>query len=118
LIVDDNPLVRQLLRTCIAHDSYWEICGEAQNGMEAVKKVRELKPDVVILDLQMPVMNGLEAARQIKVLAPKTAMVMFTINCYPQLIAEARAAGISHVISKTDLLAESLLPALKLASAA
>jgi two-component system, NarL family, response regulator NreC len=118
LIVDDDSLVRQLLRTCLAHDPYWEVCGEAENGREAVEKVEELKPDVVILDLQMPVMNGLEAARQIKALAPNTAMVMFTINCYPQLVAEARAAGIGDVISKTDPLAEGLLPALKTVRAA
>lgn len=86
--------------------------------MEAVEKVGALKPDLVILDLQMPMMNGLDAARQIKVLAPHTVMLMFTINCYPQLLAEARAAGIKDVISKTDLLADSLLPALKLARAA
>jgi DNA-binding NarL/FixJ family response regulator len=118
LIVDDNALVRRLLRTCLAHDPEWEVCGEAANGKEAVGKVEELHPDVVILDLQMPVMNGLEAARRIKVLAPNTAMIMFTINYHPQLLEEARAAGISDVISKTDLLVDRLLPALKHARAA
>lgn len=117
LIVDDNALVRQLLRTCIQHDPDWEVCGEAQNGREAITKVEDLKPDVVILDLQMPVMNGLEAAREIHARAPATVMVMFTMHNSPQLLQEAHEAGIKNVISKTDSLAAGLLPALKHARA-
>jgi DNA-binding NarL/FixJ family response regulator len=117
LIVDDNALLRSLLRTCIEKDSEWRVCGDAENGREAVKKVEELNPDVVILDLQMPVMNGLEAARRIHAMSPQTAMLMFTIHDSPQLLQEARAAGIRDVISKTDQLTEKLLPALKQARA-
>jgi|SRR5579862_9326873 two-component system, NarL family, response regulator NreC len=113
LIVDDNALLRSLLRTCIEKDSDWKVCGDAENGKEAVTKVEELNPDVVILDLQMPVMNGLEAARRIHAMFPQTAMLMFTIHDSPQLLDEARAAGIRDVISKTDQLTERLLPALK-----
>jgi two-component system, NarL family, response regulator NreC len=113
LIVDDNALLRSLLRTCIEKDPEWKVCGDAENGKEAVRKVAELKPDVVILDLQMPVMNGLEAARQIHAATPETAMLMFTIHNSPQLVEEAHAAGIREVISKTEHLAERLLPALR-----
>jgi DNA-binding NarL/FixJ family response regulator len=113
LIVDDNSLLRSLLRTCIEKDPDWEVCGDAENGKEAVSKVSELNPDVVILDLQMPVMNGLEAARRIHAMSPQTAMLMFTIHSSPQLLEEARAAGIRDVISKTDQLTERLLPAMK-----
>jgi len=93
------------------------VCGEAQNGREAITKVEDLKPDVVILDLQMPMMNGLEAAREIHVRAPATVMLMFTMHNSPQLLQEAHQAGIKDVISKTDSLAEGLLPALKHARA-
>ena len=84
LIVDDSALIRHSLRSCIEQDGNWEICGEAENGKIAVERVKELRPDVVILDLQMPVMDGLEAARQISRLAPNTAMLMSTMyNCQP-----------------------------------
>ncbi len=116
LIVDDNALLRNLLRTCIEKDPGWKVCGEAENGKDGITKVEQLKPDVVILDLQMPVMNGLEAARRIHSFAPQTAMLMFTIHNSPQLVKEAHAAGIKEVISKTEHLTERLLPALNEAS--
>lgn len=117
LIVDDNALLRSMLRTCIEKDADWKVCGEAENGQDAVQKAGTLKPDVIILDLQMPVMDGLEAARRIHARDPEMAMLMFTIHNSPQLVKEAEAAGIREVISKTEHLAERLLPALKHASA-
>jgi DNA-binding NarL/FixJ family response regulator len=113
LIVDDNALLRQILRTCLEHDPQWKVCGEAENGKQAVERVAELKPDVVLLDLQMPVMNGLEAARQIKTVAPNTVMLMFTMYSSPALLREAQSAGIRDVVSKTEHLVERLLPALR-----
>ena len=70
LIVDDSTLVRRLIRSYIEPYSAWRVCAEAENGEIAVQRVKELHPDVVILDFQMPVMNGIEAARQIALLAP------------------------------------------------
>jgi hypothetical protein len=61
LIVDDSALIRHSLRSCIEQNGNWEVCGEAENGKIGVGRVKELRPDVVILDLQMPVMDGLEA---------------------------------------------------------
>lgn len=78
------------------------VCGEAENGKLAVERVRELRPHIVILDLQMPVMNGLEAARQILKYAPDTVMLMYTMHCSDQLLREAQAAGIQEVFSKVD----------------
>ena len=63
LIVDDSALIRHSLRSCLEQDPEWRVCGEAEDGKVAVEKVEELHPDVVILDLQMPVMDGLAAAR-------------------------------------------------------
>ena len=117
LIVDDNAVVRRLVRACIERDRNWHICGEADNGKVAVEKVKELHPDIVILDLQMPVMNGLEAARQITHFAPDTALLMFTLHTGEQLLKDARAAGIKDVISKSEDVAEHLLGSLRRACA-
>jgi len=113
LIVDDSTLIRRLLRTWIEHDTDWQVCGEAENGEVALEKVKELHPDIVILDLQMPVMNGLEAARKISHRAPNTAMVMFTMHSCEDLLKDAHAAGIRDVVSKDDRLSEHLGAALK-----
>jgi len=113
LIVDDNNLIRRMLRSWLEQHSEWQVCGEAENGQVAIERVEELHPDLVILDLQMPVMNGLEAARQINQLAPKTSVVMFTVHSSPQLLKEARANGVKDVVSKCDLLGGHLLTALR-----
>jgi DNA-binding NarL/FixJ family response regulator len=82
--------------------------------MVAVQKVKELHPDVVILDFQMPVMNGIEAARQIALLAPRTAVVMLTMHNVEELSNQARAAGIKDVLSKSDV-GDHLLASLNVA---
>jgi two-component system nitrate/nitrite response regulator NarL len=117
LIVDDNDLVRRLLRSWLELQPEWEICGEAENGKLAIEKVEELHPDIVSLDLQMPVMNGLEAAREIKRLSPNTAMIIFTVHASYELVKEARAHGVRDVVSKCDMLGERLLSALRQACA-
>ena len=117
LIVDDNTLVRRMLRSWLEQHSEWDVCGEAENGKLAVERVQELQPNIVILDLQMPVMNGLEAAREIKRLAPNTALIIFTAHASYQLVREARTHGVSDLVSKCDLLGEHLLAALRHACA-
>jgi DNA-binding NarL/FixJ family response regulator len=109
LIVDDNAVMRRLVRAHIEAKSDWQICGEAENGRMAVQMVKELRPDVVILDFQMPVMNGLEAARDIARHAPDTAMVMLTMHNSEQLSRDARAAGIKDVLSKSGSVANELM---------
>jgi DNA-binding NarL/FixJ family response regulator len=102
LIVDDSAPIRRLVRSFIEQNTDWQVCGEAENGQIAIEKVREIHPDVVILDFQMPVMNGLEAARQIALIAPHTAMLMLTMHCSEQLQKDAQAVGIKSVLSKSD----------------
>jgi DNA-binding NarL/FixJ family response regulator len=77
LLVDDHVIVRKGLRRLLEGPTR-EVCGEAGNGEEALKKVLELKPDVVVLDISMPIMNGLEAGRRIKALSPKIKIVVLT----------------------------------------
>jgi DNA-binding NarL/FixJ family response regulator len=113
LIVDDSSTVRSSLRSLIESNSDFHVCGEAENGEVAIAKVEEMHPDIVILDLQMPVMNGLDAARHISQLAPNTAMVMFTLHPSGELLRAARAVGVKDVVSKTDQRSDSLMVALR-----
>jgi DNA-binding NarL/FixJ family response regulator len=113
LIVDDNATIRNLVRSSMEPNREWEVCGEAENGQVAVEKVKQLHPDVVILDLQMPIMNGLEAARQITRLVPNMAMVMLTMHNCAQLLKDAQAVGIKDVLSKSDGSLNDLLASLR-----
>jgi DNA-binding NarL/FixJ family response regulator len=103
LIVDDNPAVRRQLRTFLLRQSgEWEVCGEAENGKEGVEKARQLLPDLIILDLSMPVMNGLQAARELHRLMPEIPMVLFTTFDSQFLEREAKDAGIRALRSKSE----------------
>lgn len=118
LIVDDSAIIRHTIRACIEHNTDWEVCGEAENGKVAVEKVRQLRPDVVTLDWQMPVMNGLEAAREISRLAPRPTMLMITLHENMLSAREAQAAGIQEILSKTDRVSEHLIASLRTVAAA
>ena len=113
LLVDDTAAIRRALRLYIETETNWKIVGEAENGKIAVEMVQELRPDIVLLDLSMPIMNGLEAARQISAIAPETRMLMFTLHAYPHLLGEARKAGIRDVISKSDEVGTTVLTAIR-----
>jgi len=89
----------------------WEFCGEAANGQEAVDLAASCKPDVILLDFQMPVMNGLVAAREILKRDPSVPIAMYTMHQNRFFEEEAKAAGVRKVISKTDLFS-SLTPSL------
>src|ERR1700730_4427508 len=102
LVVDDNPAIRHSLRSRIEDETDWKICGEAENGKVAVDMVQRFCPDVIILDLSMPVMNGLEAAREISEIAPQVHILLFTLHSSPQLLEDARDAGVDDVLSKSE----------------
>ena len=102
LIVDDHEIVRQGIHT-ILHRARpdWEICGESTNGREAIAAVVAQKPDVVVLDISMPVMNGLEAASQISRLGLGTRVLVFTMHESRRLIDEVRATGAHGYVMKS-----------------
>src|ERR1700681_1255257 len=93
LIADDHEVVRRGLSTLLqAHDG-WEICGEAKDGREAVEKAKQLKPDVVIVDVGMPNLNGLAATRQLAQQSPNCKIIVLTIDDSDEVIREALDAG-------------------------
>lgn len=102
LIVDDSELVRKSLRTVLQANPDWEICGEAGDGETAIELFRELHPNIVILDFQMPGINGIETASRMSQIAPAVPIVLFTQHASSDLERHAREAGIRSVVSKTD----------------
>jgi DNA-binding NarL/FixJ family response regulator len=78
LIADDHPVVREGLNAMISREPDFHVVGEATNGLEAVNKARELKPDVILMDLRMPELDGVEAIRQITISDPNTKFIILT----------------------------------------
>ena len=103
LVADDSPAIRRCLRGLLDHHADWRVCDEATNGKEAVEHFRNLKPDLIVLDFQMPEMNGLDAARHIAKLSPKTPILLVTIHLSKQLSEEARKAGFRGACAKTNV---------------
>ena len=102
LIVDDSPVIRKTLHQTLERQDDWEICGEAANGRDGIEKALRLKPDVIVLDLAMPVMNGLDAARELTRRLPSLPLLMFTNFETARLKQEAISAGVSALVSKTE----------------
>lgn len=102
LVADDHDLLRRGLRNALEAEPGWEVCGEAHNGIEAVTKAEELKPDVAILDIAMPEMNGLEAAKRIKKASAKTEILALSMHYSDQLIRDVLDAGVRGYVIKTD----------------
>lgn len=100
LLADDHVVVRSGLRMLLQAREEIEIVGEAENGREAVEKVRALQPDVVLMDVQMPDMNGIEATRRIKEASPQTAVLALTMHEDDHYFFEMLHAGASGYVPK------------------
>lgn len=102
LIVDDNPNIRYLLRVFIETKTPFSICGEAGHGVAAIEKAKELLPDLILLDLSMPVMNGAEAASVLKGMFPRVKIVLFSMHMDSIPKAIVAAVGVDLALSKSD----------------
>jgi DNA-binding NarL/FixJ family response regulator len=102
LVADDHDILRKGLRFLLTEHPGWSVCGEARNGREAVELTSALKPDIVILDLELPELNGIEATQQIKRQLPKTEVLIFTMHDRENLIAESLRAGARGYVLKSD----------------
>lgn len=100
LLAEDHTIVRKGLRTLLSHVENIEIIGEAENGREAVKLVSRFRPDVVVMDISMPMLNGLEATIQIKKTHPRTKVLILTMHTNEEYIFEIIKAGASGYIVK------------------
>ena len=100
VVADDHEVLRQGLRTMLEAQNEWDVCGEAANGKDAVEMVLALKPDLVILDINMPVLNGLAAVREILRRQPETKILVFTVHESIQTVREIRAAGAHGYLAK------------------
>src|SRR5215472_8281394 len=103
LLADDHDIVLEGIRTLVARSGRaWKICGEARNGEEAVAMVEKLKPDLIVLDITMPVMSGLEAARRIANLGSNCQILIFTMHESGRLGIEARESGAHGYVLKAQ----------------
>ena len=113
LIADDHEIMRRGVRSVLESRREIDVC-EAQNGLEAVQKTKELKPDLVILDVSMPLLDGFSAARQIKEMSPLTPILIFSLLRTEAFIEVAQKIGASGYISKNENI-QSLLKAVEAA---
>lgn len=102
LVVDDSQLMRRCLRILLEQQESWRVT-EATNGREAIERVQQTSPDVVVLDFQMPEMNGLDAAREIQRRSPEIPILMVTLHMSRQLADQAKRAGIRGACDKGDI---------------
>ena len=102
LIVDDHAMIRRGVQGILQAFPEWEICGQAENGQEAVRLATELKPDIVVMDVSMPVLNGLEATRIITASLPDTRVVLLTLHATTEFVRNAFAAGARGYVLKSD----------------
>jgi len=112
MLADDHEGVRRSLRSLVESHPGWEVCGEAVDGRDAIKKIRRLEPDLVVLDIGMPYLSGLEVAREINRHGPATRILIVTIHSSEQVAREAWDCGAKGFMSKPDA-ARDLLRAIE-----
>jgi DNA-binding NarL/FixJ family response regulator len=100
LIADDHDVLRRGIRTMLESDPDLEVCGEAVDGKEALEKTIAQAPDLLILDINMPIMNGLDVLRQVVRYQPKTKVLAFSVHDSKQIVEEILAAGAHGYVSK------------------
>lgn len=112
LIVDDHAFIRRGVRSILEPFPEWELCGEAENGLEAIEKTNELQPAVVVMDVSMPVMDGIAAAEAIKRSHPQMRIVLLTLHNSQEVLRKGFQAGARGFVLKSDA-DDDLLKALR-----
>jgi DNA-binding NarL/FixJ family response regulator len=112
LIVDDHAFVRRGVQSILESMPEWELCGHASDGLEAVQLVEELNPDVVLMDVSMPVMDGIQATRAVRATNSRTKIVLLTLHESVEVLRSGFRAGANGYLLKADA-EEELLKALR-----
>jgi DNA-binding NarL/FixJ family response regulator len=103
LLVDDNAFIRHVLSQVFSSETDFDICGEAENGREGIDKAQELRPDLVVMDLSMPVMNGIAAVHILKAIMPTVPLIIFSEYSDVFSESEARSEGVSLVSKSANV---------------
>ena len=102
LLVDDHESVRMGVTAILSSRPNMEVCGEAANGQEAIDKARELQPDLIIMDVNMPVLDGIHSAKEIRAFLPDVPILFFSMHDGVYLVHEAKMAGGQGFVHKSD----------------
>jgi two-component system chemotaxis response regulator CheY len=102
LIADDNAFIRQALCELFQLEADFEVSGEAENGHEAIEKARQLHPDLIVLDVSMPVMSGLDAARVLRGIMPTVPLILYSAFGDYLVEKQLRLLGVFELVSKSD----------------
>jgi DNA-binding NarL/FixJ family response regulator len=108
LVADDHESVRKGVCVILGTRGDIEVCGEAANGREAIDKALELKPDLIILDITMPIVTGIDAAEMIRKMLPNVPILFLSMHQSKQIIAEAKRVGVQGYVKKSDAAATLL----------
>ena len=101
LVADDSPRIRKMLCQLFERENDYDICAEAENGQEAIELALKHRPDLIILDFAMPVLNGLDAARKLKKIMPEVPIILFTQHATAITLIETDVT-VNRVVSKGD----------------
>jgi DNA-binding NarL/FixJ family response regulator len=102
IVVDDHAVIRRGVEGILHDFPEWELCGEAVNGQDAIELAENVKPEIVIMDVSMPVVNGLEATRIIRTVLPDTKILLLTLHSSAELVRSAFRAGARGYVLKSD----------------
>ena len=114
VVADDHPVIRGMVLSTLQQHPHFEVCGEAENGAEAIEEVKRVRPDVVVLNVTMPLVNGFQAAREIKKHVPETAIVILSSHADKHFVAEAKKIGVRAYVPKSKM-GQALVEALEAA---
>jgi len=111
LVADDQPIIRKKVRAVLENHPRFDVCAEVEDGAQAVEEALRVKPDVVVLNVTMPVLGGFEAAREIRAKLPESAIVILSSHADKHFIAEAKKVGARAYVAKTRI-GEALIKAI------